>query len=203
MTPENLNQFKEETRYLEDDNKFIHDKLIALTTAIMGFTIVMFGDDKLSKINHCALKISWVSLGTYLLFSISTLWASLRYKAINMARTAFINLDEIDLQYERDPDKKKEKTVLLQILKCREFFVKGFKSQSRKKRKSDPYFQATKSFFSKYKDELHVTRYLKNDVEFDTLSFRDRLMMFCISNGEWSYIFFGIGMLALLASVFF
>ena len=120
-----------------------------------------------------------------------------------MARTAFINLDEIDLQYERDPDKKKEKTVLLQILKCREFFVKGFKSQSRKKRKSDPYFQATKSFFSKYKDELHVTRYLKNDVEFDTLSFRDRLMMFCISNGEWSYIFFGIGMLALLASVFF
>lgn len=196
---EKMEQFNQDSKALEDDNKFIHDKLIALTTAIMGFTIVMLGDGKLTQINECVLKVSWLAFGLYLIFSISVLWSSLRHKAIIMTRSALISMDESQLQFERDGIKKSEKTVVLSIAKNKEFFLKGFYTKSKKERQNDPYFNATKTLFEKYKDELNVTKYLHNQ-NFESLSLKDRLMMFCICKGEWSYIFFGIGMIALLVS---
>lgn len=193
----NLDQLKQESKHLEEDQRYIHDKLIALTTAILGFSIIMIGDGKLSQVNQCILKISWAFFIFYLVFTLATLWASLRYKAVIMSRNALISVDEQELKNETNSIQKNEKLLLLQILKTQEFFLQGFK-----KHKKDAYFIKMKSLYEKYKNNLKTTKFLKAEHnKFDYLSIRDKIMLFCVTKAEWSYIFFGLGMVALLLSV--
>jgi hypothetical protein len=192
----NLEQeLKDQAKEAEEYQNFIHDKLIALATAILGFTVVMIGEGKLKGLNLCLLKISWVLFGTYLAIAIGYMWSSLRWKVLTKTRGSLIKLDLAQLEQQPETQDTKEKCVVLSFLSLKEFFNKAY----RKRKSADPYYEKFKEFYQKHKDALETTRYLK-DQGLNHYDFKDRAMEFFIYHGEWAYLAFGLGLVFLLVS---
>lgn len=192
----NLEQeLKDQAKEAEEYQNFIHDKLIALATAILGFTVVMIGDGKLKGLNLCLVKISWLLFGIYLSMAIGYLWSSLRWKVMTKTRGSLIKLDFAQLQQQLETQDKKEKYVVLSFLSIKEVFNKAY----RRKKLADPYYEKFKEFYQKHKNSLETTKYLK-DQDFDRYDLKDRMMDFFIYHGEWAYVAFGSGLIFLLVS---
>lgn len=192
----NLEQeLKDQAKEAEEHQNFIHDKLIALATAILGFTIVMIGEEKLQRLNLCLLKVSWYLFGAYLGMAIGYLWASLRFKVLRKTRASFIKMDLENLEQLPPSNEKNEKRLVLTLLPMKEMLNKA-----RKKNKSmDAYYKAFEELYHRHKNSFTTTRYLK-DQSLDRFDFKDRIMDFFILNADWAYVAFGLGLFFLLIS---
>lgn len=188
-------ELKNQAKEAEEYQNFIHDKLIAIATAILGFTVVMIGDGKLLDLNLCLVKISWLLFGTYLFMAIGYMWSSLRWKVMTKTRGNLIKLDFAQLEQQPETQDKKEKRIVLLFLSIKEVFNKAY----RKRKSSDPYYEQFKEFYEKHKDSLETTKYLK-DQNVDRYDLKDRIMDFFIYHGEWAYVAFGLGLIMLLIS---
>jgi len=203
LTPkEHEDALRSDARVISESHKFAQDKLIAVVTAVMGFTILLLGSDKLSLLNLCLVKVSWLFFGLYLLLAFGSMWSSISLSAKASARNALIRLDESVLAEERDESKRKEKLVLISYLKIKDYFDQDYWNKSKKDRNSDKMRATFRSLWERYKDDLLTISILK-DQNMDRRTIRDRLAVWFFSHSEWAYISFVIGLFCLILSALF
>ena len=183
---------KKKTRYLEEDLRFLHDKLITLSSAIMAFTAIMLGNEKIQGFNLILLKSCWCFLGCYLIFALASIWASFKWKSIMTLRSIFIETDKKCLEGMHKSTEKDEMLFILDLLNFKEVLEKSTD------KKNYEYF---KKILEKHKNNLKSLSFLKK-MDFDNKSFEERIMVFFVINHKWSYVLFVLGILSLMISVF-
>lgn len=191
-----------EIRPIEEMGQYLQDKLIAVSTAIMGFTVIMFGSEKIVLLNVFLLKLSWLLFGIYLVMAVFGLWANINYRARKVLRDALIRADEVGLCEETNDKKKREKQVLIGLLKFKDFLDRDYWNKSKNERESDQIRERFRELANKYKEELSVLSLRKNQ-DIDYRSKRDRVIDYLMKHYEWPYLMFGLGLLALVLSSLF
>jgi hypothetical protein len=203
MNPKEIEAaFRSDTTALTESHRFAQDKLIAVVTAIMGFTILLLGSDKLSLLNLCLVKVSWMFFGFYLLLAFGAMWSSISLGAQNAMRNAIIRLDESSLSDEKDEKRRNEKQVLIGYLKIKDYIDREYWKKSKRERKADKTRGTFRLLWEKYKDDINAINILK-DQDMDKRTIRDRLVNWFFSHSEWSYVSFAIGLLCLILSALF
>lgn len=203
MDTQELNeQLASEVKPVEEMGQYLQDKLIAVSTAIIGFTVVMFGSGKMVLLNLQLLKISWLLFGIYLVMAFCNIWASINYRARRVVRDSMIRIDEANLDSETNVTKKKEKAALLGMLKMKDFFDRDYWSKNKSEREKDEVRIIFRNLVDKYKEDI-LTISIKKNQDIDYRSKRDRVIDYAVKHYEWPYAIFGLGLLALILSAIF